>query len=49
MNNVSLIAQLEGKTHETSIDVRRQKYDPKYTSVEQGTRQRLNTGGLHHT
>ena len=45
MKNVSLIGQLEGETRETSIDIRRRKYFPKYTSVDQDTRQRLNTGG----
>ena len=47
--NVPLVAQLEREIQETSTDVRRQNYYPKYTSENQGTRQILNTGGLHHT
>ena len=30
MKNVLSVAQLEGETHETSIDARRRKYYPKY-------------------
>ena len=34
MKNAPLIAQLEGETHETSIDVTGRKYCPKYTSED---------------
>ena len=45
MENVSLSMQHEGETRGTSIDVPRRKHCPKCTSKDQGTRQRLNTGG----
>ena len=46
-------AEVEGGTHETSMDASRQKYYPKDVdtpgcSSDQGARQRQNKGGLHH-
>ena len=41
MTSVSLSAKYKGETHGTSIDVTEQKY----SKIDQGTRQRLNTGG----
>ena len=45
MKNVSLIAQHEGETHDTSLDIRGQKY----SSVNLGTHRKTKYRGLHHT